>query len=130
ERIIVGLSLELDAARLAIAVLHALCGLLERRLVGFRNLLEELAVVAAAFAAHVHIVGDNIGGVPGRPAVAAGDGADIARALQLALHHLAEPATSLHIGKRKRQDHARTDPALGCDTGVRGAAENLDLPAI
>ena len=86
--------------------------------------------MAAAFAAHVHIVGDNIGGVPGRPAVAAGDGANIAGALPLALHHLAEPATSLHIGKRKRQDHGRTDPALGCDAGVRGAAENLDLPAI
>jgi hypothetical protein len=50
--------------------------------------------------------------------------------LLLALHYLAEPATSLHIGERQRQDHGRTDPALGCDAGVRGAAENLDLPAI
>jgi hypothetical protein len=48
----------------------------------------------------------------------------------LALHHLAEPATGLHVGERERKDHGRTDPALGCDTGVRGAAENLDLPAI
>src|SRR5712675_1619710 len=76
ERIVVGLGLELHAARFAIAVLDALGGLLERHLVGLGDLLEELAVVAAAFAAHVHIVGDDIGGVPGRPAVAAGDGTD------------------------------------------------------
>src|SRR5882757_1297165 len=95
ERIIVGLSLELDAARLAITVLDALGRLLERRLVGLGNLLEELAVVAAAFAAHVHIVGNDIGGVPGRPALTAGDGADIAGALPLALYYLATPATGL-----------------------------------
>ena len=48
ERIVVGLGLELDAARLAIAVLHARGGLLERRLVGLGDLLEEIAVAAAA----------------------------------------------------------------------------------
>ena len=78
----------------------------------------------------MHIVGDDIGGVAGRPAVAAGDGADIARALPLALDHLAEPAAGLHLGKRQRKDHGRTDPALRCDARMRGAAENLDLPAI
>src|SRR5262249_41303325 len=86
--------------------------------------------MTSAFAAHVYIVGDDVGGVSGRPAVAAGDRADIARAQPLALDHLAEPATRLHLGKRKCKDHGRTDPALWCDTGVGGAAKNLDLPAI
>ena len=86
--------------------------------------------MAAAFAAHVHVVRDDIGSVSGRPAVAAGDGADIARAQSLALHHLAEPAAGLYVGERERKDHGRADAALRCDAGMRGAAEDLDLPAI
>src|SRR5262245_12268722 len=130
EWIVVGLGLELDTAWLALTVLNALRSLLERCSVGFGDLLEKLRVVASAFAAHVNIVGDDIGGISGRPAIAAGDRADIARALPLALDHLAEPATGLHVGKRKRKDHGRTDPALWCHACVRGAAKNLDLPAI
>src|SRR6185437_736839 len=130
ERMVVGLRLELDAARFAIAVLDALCGLLECHFIGFGDLPDELAVVAAAFAAHVHIVGDDIGGVSGRPPLAAGDRANIARALPLAFHHLSEPAAGLHVGKRERKDHGRRDPALRRDAGMRGATENLDLPAI
>src|SRR5262249_47795983 len=126
----VGLGLEPDAARLAVAVLDALCGLRERRLVGARDLLEEFAVVAAAFAAHMDIVGDDVGGVAGRPTLAAGDGTDIAGARALAFHHLAEPAAGLHVGERERKDHGRADPALRRDAGMRSAAENLDLPAI
>ena len=44
--------------------------------------------------------------------------------------YLAEPAAGLHVGERKRKNHGRADPALRCDAGMRGAAENLDLPAI
>src|SRR6185437_16912273 len=122
--------LELDAARLAGAVLDALGGLFERRLVGFGDLLEELAVVAAAFAARMHIVGDDVGGIAGRSPFAAGDRADIARALPLALHNFAEPAAGFHLGKCERKDHGRRDAALRRDTGMRSTAENLDLPAI
>src|SRR5581483_6664809 len=100
------------------------------RLVGFGDLLEEPCVMAAAFAAHVYVVGDDVGGVAGGPAVAAGDGADIARALPLAFDHLAEPAAGFHVGERERKDHGRADPALRRDASMRGAAENLDLPAI
>src|SRR5262249_50723783 len=65
-----------------------------------------------------------------RPALAAGDGTDIARALLFAFHHLAEPAAGLHLGERERKDHGRRDAALRRDAGMRGATENLDLPAI
>src|SRR5580704_15094533 len=86
--------------------------------------------MAAAFATHVHIVGDDIGGVSSRLAVAAGDGTDITCTLPLAFHNLAKPATGPHVGERKRKDHGRTDPVLRCDAGMRGATKNLDLPAV
>src|SRR5262249_59814275 len=95
ERMVVGFGLEFDAARLAIAVPDAFCGLLERELVSRGDLSDELAVVATAFAAHVHIIGDDIGGVPGRPPLAARDGTDVAGTLPLGFHHLAGPAAGL-----------------------------------
>src|SRR5262249_55607955 len=64
------------------------------------------------------------------PTLTAGDGADIARAISLAFNHLAEPAAGFHVGERKRKNHGRADPALRRDAGMRGPAENLDLPAI
>src|SRR6185437_4970591 len=73
ERIIIGLGLEFYPARLALAALDAPGGIGERRLVGFCNLLEERPVVAAAFAAHVDVISDDIGGIARRPAFAAGD---------------------------------------------------------
>jgi len=50
--------------------------------------------------------------------------------LPLAFHHLAEPATGLHIGERQRENHGRTDAALRRHAGMGSAAEYLDLPAI
>src|SRR5256885_8109616 len=86
--------------------------------------------MAAGFAAHVDVVGHHVGGIARGPAFAAGDRADIAGALLLALHDLAEPAAFLHLGEREREDHRRRDAALRRAAGMRGAAEDVDIPAI
>src|SRR5262249_42182747 len=74
--------------------------------------------------------GHDVGGITRRPALAAGDRADIAGALPLALHDLAEPTFGLHVGKRQRKNHGRRDAALRRDASMRGAAENLDRPSV
>ncbi len=127
---IVRLHLEPGPPGLSFAVLDALCGLLERGLVGGGDLLEELRVVTAAFAADMHIVGHHIGGVAGGPAFAAGHRPDIAGALLLSLDHLAEPAAGLDLRERQSEDHRGADAALRRAAGMRGAAEDLHLPAI
>src|SRR5204863_436593 len=87
-------------------------------------------VVAAALAAHQHVVGDDVGGVAGGSAVGAADGADVAGAGTPVLHDFAEPAAGADGRQRLGQDHGRADAALRCAAGVRGPADDLGLPAV
>src|SRR3954454_21157215 len=86
--------------------------------------------MAAALAAPMHEIGPDVGGAACGPSGPAGHRTDIAGALLLALRDLAEPAAFLHLGERQREDHGRRDAALRRAARMRGAAEDLDLPAI
>ena len=114
ERVIVGLHLELDAAGLALAVLHRLRGLLERRLVGGGDLLEELRRRGCGFRrAHARSRSRRWWRrPPGRPSPPV-TGPTLLVPCFLPFTTLPNQPPALHLGERQREDHRREMPRSG-----------------
>ena len=85
--------------------------------------------MAARFAVDVDVIGDDVGGVAGALAVAAGDAADVGCAVAGLLMDLAEPAVAVDVGQGQRRRHRRRDALLRMHAGMSGPAEDLHFPA-